>query len=138
MTEEQTNPAPTTNLAAGFLMKVKIDTAPVVMLIRGIEELRQMLAPIAESNRAFLMTVAPLLQQSDDPIIHENCVHAVSLGLLLEDTERALTAKLGETAVGDEAAIIEAAELAQGWGHLAMALRAETAKLQDRMTALPA
>lgn len=129
---DQTNASPAPYSPSGFLMKVKVDTAPTAMLLEGIRELHQIVGPIAESNRAFLNAIIPVLQADPQGVVHQSAREAVETGLLIESLQQRLMSKMSVLNSHDEAHIIEAAEIAQAWGFCVLRLHEQTGELRVR------
>ncbi|MBW3243488.1 hypothetical protein KUV57_12515 [Epibacterium sp. DP7N7-1] len=128
---DQTDAIATSFSAGGFLLKVKVDTAPTAMLLDGIRDLHQLLSPFAESNRAFLKAIIPILQTDPQRVVYKSAASAVETGLLVESLHKQLIEKMAILNSHNDEQVIDAAEIAQAWGCLALRLREQTADLRE-------
>lgn len=129
---DQTDATPPSFSAGGFLLKVKVDAAPTAMLMDGIRDLHQLLSPVAESNRAFLKAIIPVLQADPQGVVHQSAASAVETGLLVEKLQQQLLEKMSTLNSHNQDQVIEAAEIAQAWGYFALRLRDLTGELRQQ------
>lgn len=108
-----------------FLLKVRVETAPVDTVFEALNEIRGLLAPIASSNRSFLQEVAGILRNTSDTELRARGAKPVRLGLVFDEVEKVLDNATAEIRRGDEESLFAAARVAQQWGWLALGLRDE-------------
>lgn len=131
MPAETSPPSPAFSPSA-LLMKTKADTIPTPLLVDAIRELSVVMLPIIESNRAFLESITPVLQNAPDSVIYATAGNAVETALGLEALQARLKMTVNAMDIFDTQEVVAAAEIAQLWGHQAMRLRSLTTELSAR------
>ncbi|MCW3784434.1 hypothetical protein [Defluviimonas salinarum] len=117
------------------LLRIDIRTAPPGFLVMSLRALLETLDPVAQSNRAFLGAITPVLQAAAGQAVHERAHAAVRMGLEFDRRYReigAIAARLG--GAGDEI-VFSAAEAARDLAFLGILLRDETAAIARFATA---
>lgn len=117
--------------AARALLVVRVEGIPLAFLRTAIQELHELMGPIAAANQTFLAMITPVLQQTSDPALLGMGVAPVRMGLAMISLEATLKQKIAALGSLDETDVQDAARAAQIWGWMAFELRDSAQYLRD-------